>query len=191
MKKIAQLILICFVILALFLFNKIYLSKNDKIITNSIIPNDQLIQQSPNNLIKNLKYVVNLDQNNQYIITSDLSELINYNNTETIKMKNVKAIITDKNKQSFIIKSDVADYNNDNYNTQFRDNVSIEYMNNKIFSDKLDLSFENNIAKISENVRYEGFYGTITSDNILINLITKKVNLYMNNESDNVQLNKN
>ncbi len=191
MKKITQLILFIFVIFALFLFNKIYLSKDDKIITQLVVPDDQLAQQSKNNLIKNLKYVVNLDQNNQYIITSDLSELINDNNNELVKMQNVKAIIIDKNKESFIIKSDIADYNNSNYSTKFRNNVSIEYMNNRIFSDKLDLNFENNEAKIFDNVKYEGLYGTITSDNILINLISKKVDLYMNNENDKVQLNKN
>jgi len=191
MKKITQLILFIFVIFALFLFNKIYLSKDDKIITQLVVPDDQLAQQSKNNLIKNLKYVVNLDQNNQYIITSDLSELINNNNNEFVKMQNVKAIIIDKNKESFIIKSDIADYNNSNYSTKFRNNVSIEYMNNRIFSDKLDLNFENNEAKIFDNVKYEGLYGTITSDNILINLISKKVDLYMNNENDKVQLNKN
>tara|TARA_B100000902_G_scaffold310748_1_gene300435 strand:+ start:2051 stop:2626 length:576 start_codon:yes stop_codon:yes gene_type:complete len=191
MKKITQLILFIFVIFALFLFNKIYLSKDDKIITQLVVPDDQLVQQSKNNLIKNLKYVVNLDQNNQYIITSDLSELINDNNNELVKMQNVKAIIIDKNKESFIIKSDIADYNNSNYSTKFRNNVSIEYMNNRIFSDKLDLNFENNEAKIFDNVKYEGLYGTITSDNILINLISKKVDLYMNNENDKVQLNKN
>ena len=191
MKKITQLILFIFVIFALFLFNKIYLSKDDKIITQLVVPDDQLAQQSKNNLIKNLKYVVNLDQNNQYIITSDLSELINDNNNELVKMQNVKAIIIDKNKDSFIIKSDIADYNNSNYSTKFRNNVSIEYMNNRIFSDKLDLNFKNNEAKIFDNVKYEGLYGTITSDNILINLISKKVDLYMNNENDKVQLNKN
>ena len=191
MKKITQLILFIFVIFALFLFNKIYLSKDDKIITQLVVPDDQLAQQSKNNLIKNLKYVVNLDQNNQYIITSDLSELINDNNNEFVKMQNVKAIIIDKNKESFIIKSDIADYNNSNYSTKFRNNVSIEYMNNRIFSDKLDLNFENNEAKIFDNVKYEGLYGTITSDNILINLISKKVDLYMNNENDKVKLNKN
>ena len=194
MKKITQLILFIFVIFALFLFNKIYLSKDDKIITQLVVPDDQLAQQSKNNLIKNLKYVVNLDQNNQYIITFIL-DMVKLNkvikSTEFVKMQNVKAIIIDKNKESFIIKSDIADYNNSNYSTKFRNNVSIEYMNNRIFSDKLDLNFENNEAKIFDNVKYEGLYGTITSDNILINLISKKVDLYMNNENDKVQLNKN
>lgn len=191
MKRIVQFSLFFIVILTLFFFNKLYLSKNNKIIVKSDNLNDQIISKTENNLIKNLKYEVNLDQNKQYIITSDLSELINSNNSEIIKMQKVKALIIDQNRIPLIIKSDNADYNNDNYSTKFRNNVSIEYMNNKIFSDKADLDFENNIAKIFENVRYEGSQGSILSDNIKINLITKKIDIYMNNENDKVQLNKN
>ncbi len=191
MKRIVQFSLFFIVILTLFFFNKLYLSKNNKIIVKSDNLNDQIISKTENNLIKNLKYEVNLDQNKQYIITSDLSELINSNNSEIIKMQKVKALIIDQNRIPLIIKSDNADYNNDNYSTKFRNNVSIEYMNNKIFSDKADLDFENNIAKIFENVRYEGSQGSILSDNIKINLITKKIDIYMDNENDKVQLNKN
>ncbi len=191
MKRIVQFSLFFIVILTLFFFNKLYLSKNNEIIVKSDNLNDQIISKTENNLIKNLKYEVNLDQNKQYIITSDLSELINSNNSEIIKMQKVKALIIDQNRIPLIIKSDNADYNNDNYSTKFRNNVSIEYMNNKIFSDKADLDFENNIAKIFENVRYEGSQGSILSDNIKINLITKKIDIYMDNENDKVQLNKN
>ena len=35
-------------------------------------------------------------------------------------------------------------------------NVKIKYLNNIIFSDKLDLIFENNIVTIYENVKYNG-----------------------------------
>ena len=66
----------------------------------------------------------------------------------------------------------------------------MEYMDHKIYSDKIDLSFENNIAKIFENVRYVGAYGTIKSDNIEVNLLTKKVDIFMNNENENVEVNK-
>ena len=68
MKKIAQLGLFGFVILALFIFNKIYFSKNDKNITKPKIIKKKLVEETENNLIKNLKYEVKLDQGNQYII---------------------------------------------------------------------------------------------------------------------------
>lgn len=191
MKKIAQLSLLGFVILALFLFNKVYFSKNDKNITASKITKKQSVEKNENNLIKNLKYEVNLDQDNQYIITSELSELTYVNDIEIVKMQKVTALILDSNKIPLIINSDFAEYNNFNYNTEFRNNVLIEYMNNKIYSDKLDLNIEDNIVKIFENVRYIGAHGTIKSDNIKINLITKKIDVYMDNEKNKVEVSKN
>jgi len=191
MKKIAQLSLLGFVILALFLFNKVYFSKNDKNITEPKITKKQSVEKNENNLIKNLKYEVNLDQDNQYIITSELSELNYVNDIEVVKMQKVTALILDSNKIPLIINSDFAEYNNFNYNTEFRNNVLIEYMNNKIYSDKLDLNIEDNIIKIFENVRYIGAQGTVKSDNIKINLITKKIDVYMDNEKNKVEVNKN
>ena len=190
MKKIVQLTLLSFIILALSIFYKIYFSKEDNTNSKSLTPSEQLVQPSENNIIKNLKYEVMLDRNNEYIITSDLSELINTGGVEIIKMQIVTAIIKDENKIPLIIKSKFAEYNNFNYNTKFRENVSVEYLNHKIFSDKIDLSFENNVAKIFENVRYVGSDGTIISDNIEINLLTKKVDIFMNNKNDKVELNK-
>ncbi len=191
MKRIIQLALICLIIITIFIFNRTYFAKKDKIIVEIDAPKDQLNNQTENNLIKNLKYEVKLDENNEYIINSDLSEITYVNDVELVKMQNVKAIFLDKNNEPLTIKSDYALYNNSNYNTDFRDNVEIEYMANRIFSDRINLDFQNNIAKIFENVRYEGVGGTIKSDNIKINLITKKVEIYMDNENKFVEINSN
>ena len=191
MKKIVQFTLLCSIILALFIFNKKYFSENNKSTINTLVSGNQLEQETENNLIKNLKYEINLDQGKNYIITSELSEIINLNDGEIVKMKTVNAIITDGKKIPLVIKSDNAEYNNFNFNTKFRNNVSIEYMNNRIYSDKLDLNIKNNIAKIYENVRYVGNNGTITSDIIRVNLKTKKIDIYMNNEIDDVKVKKN
>ncbi len=193
MKKIVQIALLCSVILALIIFNNKYFTEENKSSTEQILatPDNQLEQVKENNLIKNLKYEINLDQKKNYIITSELSEIIDFNNNEIVKMKSVNAIITDEKKIPLLIKSDNAEYNNFNYHTKFRDNVSIEYMNNKIYSDKLDLDIKNSIAKIYENVKYVGNNGTIISDNIRFDLKTKKVDIYMNNEKDDVKIEKN
>ena len=191
MKKVIQVILICLVVFASYLFNKIYFSDTEKITTEQTTSDNQIDQQTENNLIKNLRYEIKLNQENQYIITSDLSELIYIDNNEIVKMQKVKAVILGKDKIPLVIKSDNAEYNKFNHNTMFRNNVIIEYMNNKIFSDKLDLNIKNNIAKIFENVRYEGENGNITSDNIKINLLTKKIDIYMNDKTNKVKVEKN
>ena len=103
-------------------------------------------------------------------------------------MYEVKAVFIDQNNLPLIITSKKAVYNNSNYNTNFREDVQIEYLDNKIFSDKMDLNFQNNIIKIFQNVRYVGAEGKLESDNIELNLITKEVNVYMDNGTDNVQI---
>ncbi len=190
MKKITQVILFLFILLAIYIFYSIYFTEERVDTANIPISEDQLNQSSSNNLVKNLRYEVNIDQGNQYIIYSDLSEIININNVETLNMFKVTAIIKSNNKIPIIIKSDNANYNNLNHNTVFTNNVTIEYLNNKIYSEKIDLNFENMVVKISENVKYEGSYGLVESDNVEIDLIKKKANIFMNSKTQKVKIDK-
>ncbi len=191
MKRIIQFILLGIITISIFLFNKLYFSEKEKIIIESEIPDNKTNEETENNIIKNLKYEVKLEKDNWYIITSKISELTYVNDMELVIMQDVIAKFVDQNSLPLIIISDEAIYDNSNFNTKFKNNVKIEYMNNKIFSDKVDINFQNNTIKIFENVRYEGKEGTINSDNIMINLITKKVNIYMNKETDKVNITKN
>ena len=151
------------------------------------IKNDSL-SETQNNLIKNLEYRVKFDNKTQYIITADLSEIIYENDIEIIKMQKVTAQFIDQDNFPLIVKSDYANYNNSNYNTKFYNNVMIKYDNNSINSNNLDLNFTENIAKIYNNVVYDGLNGLAKTDNIKINLITKKVNIFMNDSKKKVEL---
>ncbi len=188
MKNLIQFSLVCVIIISSYVFYNKYLSQNDQNPPKITVVDENLIKESENNKIKNLKYEINLNENNQYIITSAFSELINLDDHELVKMQVVEAKFLDKNQLPLLIRADNANYNNQNYNTNFRNNISIEYMKNKIFSDNLDLNFENNTIKIYGNVMYESELGMIKSDNILINLMTKKIDINMNNEDKNVEL---
>tara|TARA_Y100000996_G_C22531379_1_gene646603 strand:+ start:488 stop:1066 length:579 start_codon:yes stop_codon:yes gene_type:complete len=188
MKKIIQLILFSFVIIISVIFYKVYFGKNTA--TKDLVeaPQEDLNETSKNNLIKNLKYEVKLDQENQYTITSEQSEITYENDIEKVKMQKVIAIFTDKNKIPLIITSDKAIYNNTNYNTNFINNVQIEYLDNFILSDKMDLNFKKNTITISKNVRYQGLQGTIMADNVKIDLITKKIKIYMDENNKKVEV---
>jgi hypothetical protein len=188
MRRIIQLVLILILILISIIVYKVYFSEDKKILKKTNVNNEQSSNQTTNNLIKNLKYEVRFDQDNQYIITADLSEITYDNNIELVKMQKVTAIFIDKNNISTIITSDKAIYNNFNYNTNFRENIKIEYMNNTILADKMDLDFIKDIINIYENITYNGKQGTIKTDNIKIDLITKKIDIYMNNKKDNVEV---
>ncbi len=188
MNRIIQLTLLLIIIISSLVFYKIYFSEEKKPIIKKKINEDQLSNQSQNNLIKNLKYEVKLDQNKQYIITSDLSEITYDNNVELVKMQKVIAIFIDKNNIPLTVISDKAIYNNSNYNTKFRENVKIEYLDNIILADKMDLNFENNTILIFDNVNYNGTQGNLLTDIIKINLITKKIDIYMKDYKDNVKI---
>tara|TARA_Y100000022_G_C13211935_1_gene357969 strand:- start:545 stop:1120 length:576 start_codon:yes stop_codon:yes gene_type:complete len=191
MKRVIQLALLSVIVISIFVFNKIYFSEEKKIVVDTDIPISETINQDENNIIKNLKYEVKLEDDNWYIISSEFSEITYINNFELIKMREVFAQFRNKNNITITVISDEALYDNSNYNTKFRKNVQIEFMNNKIFSDKVDINFQDNTIKIFENVKYVGIDGTVTSDNIMINMITKKVNIFMNEENNKVEITKN
>ena len=103
-------------------------------------------------------------------------------------MQEVVALFIGESDIPIKITSDEAIYNNSTYFTSFKKNVKIEYLNNFITSNKIDLDFNNKNIIIKENVKYEGLQGSITSDNIQINLITKKIKMYMNEKNAKVKI---
>ncbi len=194
MRKVIQLILFLFLIFITVLFYLTYFNQNKKSEINlnkkydeSPIEDEDSLQNK-NNLIKKLKYEVNLDQNSQYSITAESSEISYENNVELVKMNNVIAIFIDEKNIPLTVTSEKANYNNSNFNTNFSNNVRIQYIDNVILSEKMDLNFDTDIVTIYENVEYEGLQGTIKSDYIKINLITKKIDIYMNNIEDKVKV---
>ena len=188
MRKILQFSLLSLLILISYFFYIYFLKINEKsnIVKKQI--SDETLSEGQNNLIKNLKYQVKFDDNTEYIITAELSELAYENDTEVVKMQKVRAEFVDQGNLPLVIISDYANYNNTNYNTQFYDNISIKYDNNFINSENLDLNFAEKIAKIYNNVVYEGLNGLAKTDNIKINLLTKKVNVFMNDTKKKVEL---
>ena len=103
-------------------------------------------------------------------------------------MQIVKAIFKDKEGSILVITSDEAKFNNNTYNTYFEKNVKITYQDNSIQSEKLLLNFEENVVTISDNIIYEGIQGFMKTDNIKIDLISKSIEVFMNNKKDKVEI---
>lgn len=193
MKRIIKLILFLSLFIISLFFYKFYFEDSNKDImqpdsVNKSSIDEELPQSSDNNLIKNLKYQVKLDEDNEYIISAKLSEIINDEQAEKVKMQKVTAIFIGKDEVPITIKSDFALYNNSNYNTNFSENAQIQYKDDIIYSDKIDLNFKDNLIIIYDNVLYDGIHGTMNTDNIEINLITKKIDINMNNKKDKIKI---
>ena len=52
----------------------------------------------------------------------------------------------------------------------------------------MDLDLNNNVITVFGNVQYDGIQGSIKTDNVKIDLITKKIDIYMNKYNDNVEV---
>jgi hypothetical protein len=187
MKKVIKLILFLLLIIILIIFYDVYLT-NDKNIKVDNLKEQPITTIPKNNLIKNLKYEVNLDKKNKYVITSNLSEITYENSVEIVKMQKVIAIFSDQKNIPLIITSDLASFNNSNYNTKFSKNVRVEYLDNIISSDQIDFDYSINLIRIHQNVEYKGIQGHIVADNIEIDLLKKEIEIYMDNTNDNVEV---
>ncbi len=193
MKFLIQTSLIGLLILVGFIFYKNYflIDKSSKIVDGDKTP--ELIITKPasenqKNIIKNLKYNVELIDSGKYEIKSDLSEVINKNGAEVVMMKKVTAIFTDKKNRKLYIYSDVAEFNSNNYNTSFKKNIQIKFEDNTITSNNLDFNFIKNNILVYDNVIYNGSNGNIQTDNIKINLITKNIEIFMNDKNENIKI---
>ena len=174
-------------ILMIGLFISKFYSKNLEVYDKQLIGKNNT-ELNKNNLIKNLKYDVKFDDDTKYSITATESEITYIDNNEIVLMKIVKGIFEDKKGSSLKIESKNAIFNNNNYNTIFENNVEMDYMGNVIRSDKLILDFEENTVVIRDNIIYEGLQGLGKADNVIINLITKNIEISMNDQDDKIEI---
>tara|TARA_B100000035_G_C20967424_1_gene539387 strand:- start:652 stop:1233 length:582 start_codon:yes stop_codon:yes gene_type:complete len=178
-----------FILLIIFIILNYQKFDNSEKNTNKNQMKDQnSINESPNNIIKNLKYNVNFENNTSYTITASESELTYEGANEIVIMKNVQAIFVNKENEVLKINSKNAKYNNFSYNTIFENEVKIEYLDNIIKSEKLILDFEESVVVISNNIIYEGLKGVGKADIIKINLLTKNIEISMNNSNKKIEI---
>ena len=189
MKKIIQLLIFVIVLISIFIFYRLYFYdevsiKSKKTSQIEGASSDKI----NNNTIENLKYNINLNEENSYSISSASSEIKYVNNNEIVYMTKVEAIFLGKDKQAVKIISDFAVYNKLDNQTFFEKNVIIRYQSHSIFSDKMLINLKNDMANIYDSVRYEGPNIELKADQINLNLITKKIDIYMDDNLDNVEI---
>ena len=188
MKKLIQLFIFLILVLLSFSFYFNFLKTNKTSVLKKIeLKENSSLLESDNNLIKNLEYNVTFNDDTKYTITAELSEL-KYEGDEIVEMQFVTAIYNDKEGIPLIITSKNATYNNSNYNTEFFNSVKVIYLTNVILSEKLDMNFNENIIKIYENVVYESLQGKIKADNVRLDLTTKNMEIFMQNNNEKIEI---
>ena len=165
--------------------------KVEKIEKNKSLQNDissevsKVSVKSNPTIIENVKYVALDVSGNKFEI--DAKEgTTNSRNYDEIFLKDVVATIWLYNSEKVIITSNSANYNKSSIETAFEDNVEINYINHKINSNKLLLSFKDKIAIITNNVTYIGNNTNLYTDNIEIDFKTKKTKIFMNDKNKKI-----
>ena len=186
-KKIyIQLFLFFFLlIISVFLFLKYF---NKTSVENNFKTNIDQTIDGGESVIEDLKYLSTDKDGNEYNIEAQKGN-IDKNNPDVIFLENVKAIISLKNSDYISIKSKFAKYNTKNFDTLFNDSVSVDYGDHLLRSEFLDLSFENNLVSMYDNVRYLSGISSLSADKAEIDILNKKTKIFMENPDKKVQIN--
>ena len=148
------------------------------------------MEQSKNtsdSLIEDLKYLSTDKDGNEYKIEAKKGN-IDQTNPDVIYLENVKAIISLQSTDYISIESKFAKYNTKNFDTLFNDSVSVDYGEHILKSEFLDLSFENNLVSLYDNVRYQSAFSSLSADKAEIDILNKKTKIFMKNSNSKVQI---
>ena len=185
-KTYIQLLLIfLFIFISLFLFFKYFKSSSFQNYNKSNLEQTTTTGES---LIEDLKYLSTDKKGNKYEIEAKKGN-IDKNNPDIIYLENVSAIILLQNSDLILIKSNFAKYNIKNFDTLFNDSILVNYGEHVLKSGFLDLSFENNLVSLYDNVRYISGISSLKADKAEIDILNKKTKIFMEDSNKKVQIN--
>jgi len=185
-------ILVQFFLFSLFIFLSVffyyeYFKKDSQILKINKKAAQTLEQPNESNLIRGLRYFSVDDNGNKYEIRSEYGEM-GLDNPNIILMTNVVAKIDIYNSDPIIITSTFAKYNVKNYDTNFEKNVFVKHVDNKLNGENLDLSFQNNLLLMYNDIIYQNSDTKLLADKLEIDLITKDSKIIMNDKKSKIKI---
>ena len=181
-----RFIISIFAIIIFFLLYSKYFQKKE--IESPVTQKIEEENFTDSNQIKDIKYSSKDLKGNEYILLAKEGE-IDLDNNDIIFLKDVTAYIKIiKNNEIITIISSYGKYNTINYDTIFSDNVKINYLDNQIMGDYLDLSIMKNMLIISKNVVYTNPENILKADVVELDTITKDTKIFMYNLKEKVNI---
>ena len=180
-KKIIIQLILFFIItffISLFFFKYLVKTKIEKSDTNEL-DHSSISNKEFSNIIENIEYTSNDNIGNEYIIKAEYGEILD-KDSNVILMKNVNAEINFHNNEKITISSSQAIYNTINYDTNFKENVFIKYAQHNVRSNNLDVLFKDHKIKLYNKIDYNNLNTNILADVMEIDLLTKDLKIYMN-----------
>ena len=197
-KIIIQILLIVTVItiLSATFYNYFYddaitstVTKSEDLIKKNNSTNSNLaqIQNNTSNILNNITYE-NFDvKGNRYQISASTGEIKDLN-SDIIYMSDVVALIFLKDLGTVKILSKNAIFNSLSFNSNFYEDVQINYLEHQLNGEKLDLKFNENLLILKEKVLYQSLDTKLFADAISIDLITKNSKIFMNDDEKKIKI---
>ena len=106
----------------------------------------------------------------------------------TLLLKEVDGQINLKDKSTIYITSKYANYNKNNFDTNFFTNVVVVYEDSIAKSDNFDIFFSNNGATMYNNVYYTNSFLNSKADKIDVDLISGDIDISMYDENEKIKI---
>jgi hypothetical protein len=190
-KTLIQLVLFFILIFIIFIiFNKYFLnekkievSKNTTSLNSKIdnLSSKNIEKKNINNEIVNLVYEKFDTNGNKYLIKAKKG-ILDRKRPNIIYMNMVEASFIYSNNEKLIINSEEAIFNKENFKTTFSKNVKLIYKKQILKSDNLDFLINKNIAIFKDNVKYYNQDIEAFADIVVVNLLTKEIDIKSNNQ---------
>ena len=189
-KILIQFLLLITIFIIVFATFFLYFNKKEKLKTSSlpiIKEKKLLIDDETGTLIKDINYSFSDLSGNYYELMSKVGK-IDINNPDKIFMTNVVATIHLVDSSPLKITSNYANYNKINHETSFFENVNVTHLIHKATSENLDISFNDNLASMYNNIVYNKPGTNLKADRLEIDLITKNSKIFMDNKTEKIKI---
>ena len=190
-KTLIQLVLLLILILIIFFISNKYFNIEDKIdIENNVttlntknnnLLNKNIDKKNIDNEITDLTYEKFDTSGNKYVIKAKKG-ILDSEHPNIIYMNIIEASLIYLNNERLIINSKEAIFNKGNFKTTFSKNVKLTYQEHILESDNLEFLLDKNIAIFTDNVKYYNQNIEAFGDIVVINLLTKEIDIRSKNQ---------
>ena len=189
-KILIQFLLLITIFIIVFSTFFLYFNKKEKLEASNLPitkEKESLIDDETGTLIKDINYSFSDSSGNYYELLSDVGT-VDINNSDKIFMTNVVATIYLVDSSPVKITSKYANYNKINHETSFFENVKVTHLIHKATSENLDISFNDNLASMYNNIVYNKPGTNLKADRLEIDLITKNSKIFMDNKTEKIKI---
>ena len=139
------------------------------------------------NVVKDIEYLTTDRSGNKYKILA-ASGRTNSEDKNILDLDEVRGIITSEENSTVYIVSDFAEYNSSNLQSNFYQNVVIDYEDKQITCDYFDVDMQTNMATAYNNVVVTDPQSIMKAGKIILNIETKVININPDNKKNKVKV---